>query len=95
MARRSASVTQADVARIIRAAKQAGLDIAAIRADGTVLVNSKKEVAPRLSAEQARPASGRGFGNVAMRPVCDTVRPTDCARLAQRLPQKAARPIGN
>jgi hypothetical protein len=37
MARRAASRTQADIARAIRAAKQAGADRVEFRADGTIV----------------------------------------------------------
>jgi hypothetical protein len=38
MPRRSASITQADIARAIRAAKQAGADCVEVRPDGTIIV---------------------------------------------------------
>jgi hypothetical protein len=38
MPRRAARITQADVARAVRAAKQAGADHVEIRPDGTILV---------------------------------------------------------
>ena len=38
MSRRPASVTQADVARVLRAAKQAGAHAIEVRRDGTIVV---------------------------------------------------------
>ncbi len=38
MPRRTAHITQADVARAVRAAKQAGADHVEVRPDGTILV---------------------------------------------------------
>jgi hypothetical protein len=38
MPRRAARITQADVARAVRAAKQAGADHVEVRPDGTILV---------------------------------------------------------
>ena len=38
MSRRAAKVTQADVARAVRAAKQAGADHVEVKPDGTILV---------------------------------------------------------
>lgn len=38
MSRRSAIITQADVARVIRAAKQAGASAVEVRPDGKILV---------------------------------------------------------
>jgi len=38
MPRRAAIITQADVARTIRAAKQAGADAVEVRRDGTIVV---------------------------------------------------------
>jgi hypothetical protein len=38
MPRRAATVTQADVARAIRAAKQAGAESVEVRPDGTIVV---------------------------------------------------------
>jgi hypothetical protein len=47
MARRSATVTQADIARAIRAAKQAGAESVEVRPDGTINVLLKSvPVAP-------------------------------------------------
>jgi hypothetical protein len=42
MPRRPAAVTQADVARTIRAAKQAGADSVRVNPDGTLVVVLKK-----------------------------------------------------
>lgn len=39
MPRRAANVTQADIARSIRAAKQAGAGSVELRPDGTILIN--------------------------------------------------------
>jgi hypothetical protein len=41
MPRRSATFTQADVARAIRAAKQAGAESVEVRPDGTIIVQLK------------------------------------------------------
>jgi hypothetical protein len=41
MPRRSATLTQADVARAIRAAKQAGAESVEVRPDGTIIVQLK------------------------------------------------------
>jgi hypothetical protein len=41
MPRRPAAVTQADVARTIRAAKQAGAEYVEVRPDGTIFVGLK------------------------------------------------------
>ncbi len=38
MSRRAATITQADVARAIRAAKQAGADAVEVRRDGTIII---------------------------------------------------------
>lgn len=38
MSRRAAIITQADVARAVRAAKQAGADKVEVRRDGTIVV---------------------------------------------------------
>jgi hypothetical protein len=52
MARRAAIITQADVARAIRAAKQAGAESVEVRPDGTIVVLLKnigidsRELAP-------------------------------------------------
>jgi hypothetical protein len=43
MPRRPAAVTQADVARTIRAAKQAGADSVEVRPDGTIVVLLKDD----------------------------------------------------
>jgi hypothetical protein len=42
MPRRSATFTQADVARAIRAAKQAGAESVEVRPDGTIIVRLKQ-----------------------------------------------------
>jgi hypothetical protein len=60
MSRRPAIITQADVARVLRAAKQAGAGVVQIRPDGTILIDlqattilidlpvlPQKEVAPK------------------------------------------------
>lgn len=47
VSRRAATITQADVARAIRAAKQAGADAIEVRRDGTIVVLLKE--APPLS----------------------------------------------
>jgi len=47
VSRRAATITQADVARAIRAAKQAGADAIEVRRDGTIVVHLKD--APPLS----------------------------------------------
>jgi hypothetical protein len=49
MPRRPATFTQADVARAIRAAKQAGADSVEVRPDGTIVV-SLKSVPPAPAA---------------------------------------------
>jgi hypothetical protein len=41
MPRRAATITQADVARTIRAAKQAGAEYVEVRPDGTIFVGLK------------------------------------------------------
>jgi hypothetical protein len=38
MSRRAAAITQADIARAIRAAKQAGAESVQVRPDGTIIV---------------------------------------------------------
>jgi hypothetical protein len=53
MPRRPAALTQADVARAIRAAKQAGADSVEVRTDGTIIVLLKS--APAASQEPAPP----------------------------------------
>ena len=49
MSRRPAAFTQADVARAIRAAKQAGAESVEVRTDGTIVV-SLKNVPPAPAA---------------------------------------------
>lgn len=39
MPRRAAAVTQADVARTLRAARQAGADTVEVRTDGTIIIH--------------------------------------------------------
>ena len=49
MARRAATITQADVARAIRAARQTGADAAEVRRDGTIVILlSAPPIAPDL-----------------------------------------------
>lgn len=45
MSRRPATLTQADVARAIRAAKQAGAEAVEVRPDGTIIVLLKTQSA--------------------------------------------------
>lgn len=48
MPRRSANLTQADIARAIRAAKQAGAECVEVRPDGTIIVLLKNPpIAPQ------------------------------------------------
>jgi hypothetical protein len=58
MPRVPAKVTQADVARVIRAAQQAGAGPVEVRADGTILVHMKAEIVPPVAAvaENQRPS---------------------------------------
>ncbi len=54
MARTSAKFTQADVARSIRAAKQAGAGSVELRPDGTILIRlagNKKEISVETEPE--------------------------------------------
>lgn len=53
MSRRPATITQADVARAIRAAKQAGAAGVEIRPDGTILVRLDGDTAP-IQADERR-----------------------------------------
>jgi hypothetical protein len=46
MPRRPAAITQADVARAIRAAKQAGAESVEVRTDGTIVVLLKNAPVP-------------------------------------------------
>ena len=49
MSRRAAIITQADVARAIRAAKQAGAATVEVRPDGTIIVHvAAPSIAPGL-----------------------------------------------
>jgi hypothetical protein len=43
MSRRPASVTQADIARALRAARQCGAGAVRIQPDGTILINPQPE----------------------------------------------------
>lgn len=52
MSRRAAIVTQADVARTIRAAKQAGAVNVEVRPDGTLLVHLDKSTVPLSQSEK-------------------------------------------
>jgi hypothetical protein len=52
MSRRAATITQADVARAIRAAKQAGADAVEVRRDGTIVVRLN---APPITPEEPTP----------------------------------------
>jgi hypothetical protein len=56
MPRRAASFTQADVARAIRAAKQAGADRVDVRSDGTISV-VLKDTPPAAPANANQPAA--------------------------------------
>ncbi len=51
MPRRPARITQADVARAVRAAKQAGADHVEVRPDGTILV----KLSPDTSSQRPAP----------------------------------------
>jgi hypothetical protein len=53
MPRRPANFTQADVARTIRAAKQAGAESVEVRPDGTIIVSLKN---PPVSPQEPLPA---------------------------------------
>lgn len=55
MSRTPARITQADVARAIRAAKQAGAGGVEIRPDGTILVLVSPEITPRREPEKVEP----------------------------------------
>ena len=54
MGRRAAVITQADVARTIRAAKQAGASNVEVRPDGTVIVHLDERTVP-VAAHAPRP----------------------------------------
>ena len=59
MPRRAATITQADVARTIRAAKQAGAEYVEVRPDGTIFVGLKDApvtIAPTSSDDNPQPA---------------------------------------
>jgi hypothetical protein len=52
MSRRAAIITQADVARVVRAAKQAGAATVEVRRDGTIVILlSAPPIAPDLDAD--------------------------------------------
>jgi hypothetical protein len=53
MPRRGAKVTQADVARTIRAAKQAGANAVEVRRDGTIVVLLSPPLAPEQSSAES------------------------------------------
>jgi hypothetical protein len=55
MSRRPALITQADVARCIRAARQAGADTVEVRPDGTIIVHLSPHSAPPISPEELAP----------------------------------------
>jgi hypothetical protein len=55
MSRRPAILTQADVARAIRAAKQAGAEAVEVRPDGTIIVLLKNPPIAPEDVEQAVP----------------------------------------
>lgn len=75
MSRRSATFTQADIARAIRAAKQAGAESVEVRPDGAIVVLLKS--APMVPADdpftrwerqyESEKASGRGERHQAAR----------------------------
>jgi hypothetical protein len=55
MPRRAATFTQADIARAIRAAKQAGADGVEVRPDGTIIVLLKHPpIAPEAEPEPVK-----------------------------------------
>jgi hypothetical protein len=55
MPRRAATVTQADIARTIRAAKQAGAEGVEVRPDGTIIVLLKDPlIAPEAEPEPVK-----------------------------------------
>jgi hypothetical protein len=58
MPRRAASVTQADVARVIRAAKHAGASVVEVRPNGTIAIILPPQ--PTLTSSEApeRPVDG-------------------------------------
>jgi hypothetical protein len=55
MSRRSATVTQADIARAIRAAKQAGAESVEVRPDGTIIVLLTRSSAPMAPEDNPEP----------------------------------------
>ncbi len=55
MPRRPATITQADVARTIRAARQAGADTVEVRPDGTIIVHLSPHSAPTIAPEELAP----------------------------------------
>jgi hypothetical protein len=55
MGKRLAIITQADVARTLRAAKQAGADNVEVRPDGTIIVNLAADPARRPAPIETRP----------------------------------------
>jgi hypothetical protein len=56
MSRRAAIITQADVARCIRAAKQAGAATVEVRPDGTIIVHvAAPSIAPDLDDQRIIP----------------------------------------
>ena len=65
MPRRPATVTQADIARAIRAAKQAGATCVEVKPDGTVLIRLN-ESCPALSADSQANASLENYEDVAL-----------------------------
>jgi hypothetical protein len=55
MPRRAATITQADIARAIRAAKQAGAEGVEVRPDGTIIVLLKGPlIAPEAEPEPVK-----------------------------------------
>jgi hypothetical protein len=56
MPRPAATVTQADVARTIRAAKQAGAERIEVRPDGTISVVLKVSTSTPTSCDDSQPA---------------------------------------
>ena len=65
MPRRPATVTQADIARAIRAAKQAGATCVEVKPDGTVLIRLDQS-RPALSADSQAKASLEDYEDVAL-----------------------------
>lgn len=54
MPRRAAVITQADVARALRAAKQADAASVEVRPDGTIVIRLHEPEAPRAPIEPSR-----------------------------------------